>query len=166
MKRKPAETENSEKKAFDAACAYLSRRAHSRKELEQKLDRKGFGPEAVERAMERLCKHGYINDGDVARRWAEALVRDRCWGKARVAAYLGRKGISRQITEQVQQETWQAFSEEDVARKAVGKRFGTYEKIPPQGKVITFLKSRGFSTEVIYKVTRALFDSARSYEEF
>jgi SOS response regulatory protein OraA/RecX len=66
------------------------------------------------------------------------------------------KGISRDIIEIVEKKIWQEFSEEEIARKALKKRFSPHREIPPQGKMVTFLKSRGFSSEVIFKVAGCL----------
>ena len=54
---------------FDTACDLLSRRAHSRAEVQQKLSRKGFAPEEIEEALERLAKRGYIRDAETALRF-------------------------------------------------------------------------------------------------
>jgi regulatory protein len=137
------------REAFSAACRMLARRSHSRMELKQKLERKGYSPEAVAATLDRLCQQGYLDDLAIARRWAEHLAGERLCGRGRITAYLLQKGVDRDILDAVQQELWQRFSEEDLARRALQKRFAGPA---PTGKAVTFLKSRGFSAEVIYRL--------------
>jgi regulatory protein len=150
------ENESSAKKALDAAYRFLARRPHSMMELKRKLSKKGFCADLTENTIDSLCQQGYLNDEEVSLRWAQSLVQGRGWGKAKITFYLLQKGISRDIIEIVEKKIWQEFSEEEIARKALKKRFSPYREIPPQGKMVTFLKSRGFSSEVIFKVAGCL----------
>ena len=150
------ENESSAKKALDAAYRFLARRPHSMMELKSKLSKKGFCADLIENTIDSLCQQGYLNDEEVSLRWAQSLVQGRGWGKAKITFYLLQKGISRDIIEIVEKKIWQEFSEEEIARKALKKHFSPYREIPPQGKMVTFLKSRGFSSEVIFKVASGL----------
>ncbi len=144
----------------DTAYGYLSRRPHSRAELQRKLSRKDFTESDIEDLLNSLCREGYLNDEDVSRRWAENLVVNRCWGRQKIAWYLYQRGIARDIIDRVQHSIWQEHNEEGTARKALAKRFPHDRTSPPRGKVAAFLKSRGFSSDVIYTVMRDLqFDT-------
>jgi len=136
----------------DAAYRLLSRRSHSRAELEQKLSRKGFNAEDIASVLSEFSAKGYLNDDEVALRWAQGLVRTKCWGRAKISAYLAQKGINRETVDRVQREVWQEFSEETVARRAFQKRFAAAKTAPSPAKAAAFLKSRGFSAAVIYKL--------------
>jgi regulatory protein len=139
-------------KVLTVAYGYLSRRPHSLMELREKLTKKDFPPETIGAVLETLCCQGYLNDEEVSLRWALTLVRTRGWGREKIFYYLLKKGISRDIIEQVQSTVWQEFNEEEVARKAIEKRFPAQGASPLLGKRVSFLKSRGFSSEVIYRV--------------
>jgi len=143
------------KRALKSAYDILARRPHASRELEKKLADKGVDDETVKDVLQVLFEKKFLDDEDVALRWAQARIRDRHWGKAKVAAFLQDKGIDRHIVDRVQETVWEAFSEPDIARKAVAKRFpeGT---VPPRTKVLTFLKSRGFSSGVIYQLVNAV----------
>lgn len=156
MIKKRMENESSAKKTLDAAYRFLARRPHSMMELKRKLSKKGFCADLTENTIDSLCQQGYLNDEEVSLRWAQSLVQGRGCGKAKITFYLLQKGISRDIIEIVEKKIWQEFSEEEIARKALKKRFSPYREIPPQGKMVTFLKSRGFSSEVIFKVAGCL----------
>jgi len=148
------ETDSTGKAAFDAACAYLARRAHGRQELRAKLVRKGFLHDAVESALERLSERGYINDEETALRWARELAAKRNRGSAGIAAYLARKGIAGDVIDIVQQTLRKEFSEQEGARRALDKRFSPASERPTRGKAAAFLRSRGFPPDVIYSAVR------------
>ncbi len=148
--------ESADKSALDAAYGCLGRRPHSRTELKKKLDREGFTSIVVESTLDELSRLGYLNDEEIALRWAQTRVRDRLWGKAKIGGFLAQKGIDRNIIDKVQCSLWQQFSEVEVGRKAFAKHFLSRQEHPPQGKVAAFLKSRGFSSEVIYRIVHEL----------
>ena len=145
------ENETCEKQALNAAYGFLARRAHSCLELKKKLAGKGFSRDIAENITDKLCRQGYLNDMEVSLSWAVSLIRNKRWGKAKVAFYLQQKGISTDIISHVQDKIWQEISEEDVARKALAKHFASTENLL-YGKAGMFLKSRGFSSDVIYSV--------------
>lgn len=138
--------------ARDTAYRLLSRRSHSSAELQQKLNRKGYSADEIAAVLTEFSARGYLNDDEVALRWAQGLARNKCWGRAKISAYLAQKGISRETVDRVQRQVWQEFSEETVARRAFQKRFTAAKAAPSPAKAAAFLKSRGFSAAVIYKL--------------
>ena len=147
------EKEESFKKALSLAYAFVARRPHGTKELEKKLLDKGFETNLVNNIIEELLEKGFLNDYDVAYRWAESRIKNRLWGKAKLYNFLREKNIEKDVIDRVQQEIWEEFSEEDTARKAVNKRFISAIQ-PSRSKILSFLKSRGFSSGVIYKMVK------------
>jgi len=147
------EKEESFKKALGSAYSFIARRPHGTKELEKKLLGKGFDPDLVNNIIEELLGKGFLNDYDVAYRWAESRIKNRLWGRAKLYNFLREKNIGKDVIDRVQQEVWEEFSEEDTARKAVDKRF-SFDMQPSQSKILSFLKSRGFSSGVIYRIVK------------
>ena len=143
------EKEKSVKKALGLAYAFVARRPHGTKELETKLLHKGFEAGLVNNVINELLEKGFLNDYDVAYRWAESRIKSRLWGKAKLYNFLKEKNIEKDIIDRVQREVWEEFREEDIAQKAVGKRFSSAIR-PSRSKILSFLKSRGFSSGVIY----------------
>ena len=84
--------------ALDRAVGYLAARAHSCREIEEKLRRVGYRPCTVEMVIYKLQKENLLDDGDFARQWVEARS-GRSLGKQRIALELRRKGISAQEAE-------------------------------------------------------------------
>ncbi len=79
------------KKAED----YLSYGDLSERKLREKLKGK-FGENVVDAVISLLAGKGYINDGELAARFASELARTRLWGKKRIAQYLFTKGFRRE----------------------------------------------------------------------
>ena len=147
------EKDESVKKALNSAYAFVARRAHGIKELEAKLLDKGFEADLINNVIKELLEKGFLNDYDVAYRWAESRIKNRLWGKAKLYNFLREKNIGKDIINKVQREVWEEFSEVDIARKAVDKRFPSAIQ-PSRSKILSFLKSRGFSSGVIYQMVK------------
>ena len=80
--------------ARSAALAALARRAHTRRELQQKLARKGFDRGAIGALLDELAERGLLNDAKTAA--ALAASRSRAGrGRSRIAAELAAKGVAR-----------------------------------------------------------------------
>lgn len=79
--------------ALDRAVGYLAARAHSCREIEQKLTRIGYRPCTVEMVIYKLQKENLLDDADFARQWVEARS-GHSLGRQRIALELRRKGIS------------------------------------------------------------------------
>ena len=79
--------------ALDRAVGYLAARAHSCREIEQKLTRIGYRLCTVEMVIYKLQKENLLDDADFARQWVEARS-GHSLGRQRIALELRRKGIS------------------------------------------------------------------------
>jgi regulatory protein len=145
------ESEADFQKALTSAYRFLARRAYSHEELKARLLQKGFAPAAIACALETVARRGYLNDEEVALQWACSLVKNRCWGRDKIRAYLFRKGIAPEIIDRVQRTVWQDHDESAVARNVLKKHFARAAVEPSLAKKARFLKARGFSAGVIYR---------------
>lgn len=93
----------SSRRAFNKAVDLLSRRDYAKGELLLKLRQKGFS-EGSEEAVEKLEGYGYIDDRRFAEKYANELVRLKNFGKRRIVQELMKKGISRDIIDEVMNE--------------------------------------------------------------
>ena len=132
--------------AYEKGVELLARREHGAEELQAKLTRKGYEPEAVRDALGRLVEQGYLSDG----RFAEAFARQRIergQGPVRIRAELGQRGIDDALAERAMAAhapDWAA-----MAREARAHRFGDD---PPasakdRARQLRFLAQRGFTAE-------------------
>jgi len=152
MRAKPEEA--SDRTVLAAAYAILARSAHSRAQVRDKLARKGFAAELIEGCLKRLDGLGYLDDGQVARRWAQVMLRDRCWGILKAEQKLQQRGIIRDLARQAVDEAQKEFPQIDGARQALAGRFGEQKVDVSLAKIVNFLRSRGFSGEVVYTAAR------------
>lgn len=126
------------------ALELLSRRPHSRKELKDKLLRRGIDEEDAEDCVAWLAEHGFLDDGEyagaVARHYAA-----KGYGAGRVRSELQRRGIDRELAAD------------------------TLSDLPDNsGKIDAFLARRlhdPSDREAVRKVSAALFRRGFSWEE-
>lgn len=87
-------TEGPKGTAFDAAVRMLGLREHSRFELRQKLEQKGYADAQIREALDRLVELGYVDD----LRFAEMVVRQHPdLGRLGLIQQMKRRGIESQI---------------------------------------------------------------------
>ncbi len=84
------------RRAYNQAVSYLSRRDHSEKELLSKLRLKGYNESGIN-AVEKLKNSGYIDDERFARMFVRELSVVKKYGKNRLRQELMKKGISSEI---------------------------------------------------------------------
>ena len=88
-------------KALDRqkALEMLSRRPYSRRELKDKLLRRGTDEQSVEDCIAWLDEHGFLDDGE----YAGAVARHytaKGYGAGRVKSELRRRGIERELADE------------------------------------------------------------------
>lgn len=144
------ERELAYRSALNSAVRSLGQREHARRELEQKLSRKGHEAELIQRVMDYLLAHDLQSDG----RFAESLIRSRVqrgYGPMKIRQELSAKGVAEQILEDHLTEPSEYW--ETLAGESLEKKFGQ----PPQSREewatqARFLARRGFPSDLIYRV--------------
>jgi regulatory protein len=134
--------------ARSRALALLSRSAHTRIGLARKLEARGFGPEAVKAAVDRMTELGYLDDRAFAVEWARARLADRAEGWKAVYRGLLRRGVPRSIAGETANEVCTDEAELEAAR---GLAAGL-----PSRKAAARLAARGFRSRTIVRVLRGL----------
>jgi len=131
------------------ALNYLSRREHSRRELQHKLA--GFAEEGddLEALLDDFQRRGWLSD----ERFAEQVVHSRKgrYGSLKVAHELREKGVSETLADQAVSE----LADTDLANaRAICRRKygGPPENREEWAKQARFLQSRGFGFDVIKRV--------------
>lgn len=157
---------------YDKALATLGARARSTADLRRYLRTKEFTEEQIAPAIEKLTALGLLDDLEYARTFARArLAPSRGFGPRRVAAELGRKGVSRAIADRVLAEL-AAEREEQAAEaeasgealrssveEAAAKKLRSLQGLEPavqQRRLYGFLARRGFSGQEISTAMRLL----------
>jgi regulatory protein len=132
------------------ALRLLSQREHSRAELERKLAAHEEEPGTLARALDELQARGFISEDRVV----ESVMHRRAGklGTARIQQELAAKGVSAEsMTEALEQ---LRSTELERAREVWSRKFDAPASEPKErARQIRFLLSRGFSSEVVRKIT-------------
>lgn len=139
-------------KALDRqkALEMLSRRPYSRRELKDKLLRRGTDEQSVEDCIAWLDEHGFLDDGE----YAGAVARHytaKGYGAGRVKSELRRRGIERELAD----ETLEALPENTEKIDAyIARRLNDPKDRDSVRKISAALFRRGFSWEEIRAALR------------
>lgn len=136
------------------ALNLLARREHSRRELHEKLMRRGCAENMVAPLVARLEAEGLVSD----QRFAESLVRvrrERGCGPVRIGRELREKGVAPDIIDRCVDETDREWGEliREVWRKKYGD--GPPRTLAERAKQARFLQYRGFTHDQIRRVLSA-----------
>ena len=110
----------------DKALRLLTFRAHSEKELCDKLRMAGAKEEDIERTLEFCRRYGFVNDLQYAKSKAKDLKNLKKYGKRRIEAELYSKGIS---SEAVSEAVGELEFDHDILKMLVEKKLANnFEK--------------------------------------
>lgn len=146
--------ERDRKNTLDHAMRLLGARAHGRAELETKLKKKGFDPEAVASALERLDQLDLLDDRAFAGSCMAGIARRRPEGKYKTRARLKQKGLSDELIEEALAE----YDQSELCRTAAERKLRTLKGTPEtiRKKLTTFLRNRGFDWGTIRETLNQL----------
>ena len=146
-------------KVLDVAAArqkayrLLSLRAHSEKELEVKLRDRGFSPDVVKEALEKLRDLKYLNDASFAVQWARNCAVNKLQGNRKITISLKEKGVASQLIDDAIAVARLEFSEEEaiavlIKKKMAGKKAAIMD-IKAKQRIYQSLMGRGFPPGLI-----------------
>lgn len=137
-----------EQAVMDSALRLLSRREHSRRELEQKLRQRQFEEELITLVLDRLEQRQWLQDA----RFAQVQVRQQVYkkhGPLRIRAELQRKGVpSEDIAAALEVQDTDWF---ELARACHHGRFGDapITDFKERARRMRYLQARGFGPDHI-----------------
>jgi regulatory protein len=97
-----------------AALRFLEARPRSATEVRRRLTEAGYREELVTGTIARLVELGVLDDQAFARAWLESRDRARPRGERALRSELARKGIDRQLADDVLEEREQARPDADA----------------------------------------------------
>jgi regulatory protein len=135
------------------ALNLLTRRDHTRVELQRKLSARGFSADAITAVIEKLAREGYLNDRRFAERWAESSLQSGRGYGIRILQELQQRGISREIAADTIAAATAEYPAQDVLAALVSRRFPVFDPASSsrkeQQRVYSYLQRRGFSLQTI-----------------
>jgi regulatory protein len=151
-------------RAYNAALATLSSGTRTTEEVRRRLVRKGFDEEAIDTTVRRLQDNQYLDDRCLARDYASARVRLRGEGVNRIRLRLRRRGVEREIVDEVIAEMDPEIDWLEVAREQARircQRLGpAVDTLRRRKRLYDFLVRKGFEYDVARRVT-AEFDDQK-----
>jgi regulatory protein len=144
-------------RAVQASLRLLSVRPRSRRELRDRLRRKGFRQPAIEAAVDRLLRWGYLDDADFARQWIAQRQATRPRGRRLLEVELRAKGIDPEAVSEAVEAA--GLDEETTALRVASKyreRLAGLDPLTRQRRLAGVLQRRGFDWEVIRRVLDAI----------
>ena len=127
--------------AYDKAVSLLAIREHTKKELKEKLENKGYREDEISSSLERLEKEGYISE----ERFAEVFIRSRLKkspeGKSIILYRLMEKGCLKDIASAFIEEAW----ENELWLEPLKKELDTLIRRKGQEYAEAKMRQKGFS---------------------
>ena len=149
------------KHALSSAYRSLARRAHSRHELQEKLERKKYPHDAVQAVLAELETQKFLDDRAFAISFARDRMQRKQLGRDRVALELKIKGIAKELIEETLGPLYGEIDEQALAKEALSKRLHAMKRSPTASdrrRFADFLRRRGFSYEAIRKALKADYE--------
>jgi regulatory protein len=134
---------------YDKAVQLLALRPHFRRELEGKLARRGYPPDEVEAALERLGRQGYLNEADTAQAFVEGRQSRGGEGRSRLKAELVKRGAAGEAIESALEDL--TPGDDLAAAREVAAKWARGGKRDPAA-LARHLQRKGFSPRAIVAV--------------
>lgn len=150
-----------ESEAKEAALRFLSFRRRTEKEVKDKLKKKGFDDKTIKSTIEKLKGYDLINDAEFATAWVKERLTHKPRGKKLLRQELWKKGIKKEIIDQVTEELCK--DEDKAALELLEKIKRRYRNLEPQvarRRMLGVLLRRGFSYEIAKNTFSSLFSSS------
>ncbi|HEU5170337.1 MAG TPA: regulatory protein RecX [Gemmatimonadales bacterium] len=149
-----------EEAAYCSVLLALRRRAHARADLARRLVRRGHPPEAVDAALARAERHGFLDDAAFAVHFVQTRSQ-RGRGPARLVRDLLALGVARPLIDRAVAEEWSADTDRSAVPAALAARrsaqLGDLPRPVKRRRLLAFLARRGFTgSEAVDAVRRAL----------
>lgn len=145
------------KRAKLRAMHLLERGDRTRKDLQEKLQKNGYPPEAVGEALAYVESFHYIDD----KRYALTYIQNQQGkkGRARIQMELRAKGVPQEYIDQAFQETEDDLNPREAIRELIAKKSRGQGQAGEREwqKLYGFLMRRGFSSSDITAVLREVF---------
>ncbi len=136
----------------EQAFRLLARRAHSRRELRDKLRVRSHDPDLIDRLIEDFSERKYLDDSRFARSFIEEELRMRLSGPALIRDKLRQKGIDPEQINQLLSELYPPGLQAEHCRRLTLKKIKPWP-VPFDRKRLTqltgYLHNKGFSWDII-----------------
>ena len=155
------ERAESDNKAWEAALRLLEVRPRAEREIRDRLRRKEYDAEQIDRVVQRLRELELIDDAQFARLWVANRAAIKPKGSMALRRELMAKGVDRQVASEVVDAALDADAEtaacEQVARQVQRRYAAISDWSDYQRKLGGLLQRRGFSWNTVKPILRRLW---------
>jgi len=147
------------RKAREAALRLLGLCDRSKKDLKERLLRKGYSGPAAEKVVDEMESLGYIDDRRFAERFASDAIKRKDAGPQMIISGLRKKGVAREIIDDVLGKVFNDYTETDIARNALSRRLRKGGVTPDRDemkRLSDYLRRKGFSYDIIKEVLKGI----------
>src|SRR5438093_8782426 len=109
---------------YENALRFLSYRPRSEREVELRLRKKGHTPEQIAIVLDRLRKHGYVDDLEFARFWVGNRMSFSPRGPRLLRSELRQKGVPQEVVDEVLEEQAEAQQEAEQQAEEMATAWG------------------------------------------
>jgi regulatory protein len=148
---------------FDKATDCLSRRLHSRAELEKKLLRQQFPLDIIANVLDKLARLGYIDDERFARTKALSAVEHKHHGRRRAFVELIKSGVKSDVANRALDDVYQQTDPATLARQLIQKQLPRLRRLDPlvaRRRLVGLLQRRGFDYDAIRPIIDELLGNS------
>jgi len=145
--------------AYEAGLRLIAYRDRTVHELRTRLADKGFAPEAIERAVERLKRLAYLDDVAYCERTITDTLASRPAGPRWITDRLRVKGVHPEVIREALARAYPDELTEQMAYRVAAKRVRRYRGDEPAArrrKLAGYLSRRGFNYDDVQKALRRL----------
>ena len=146
------------RRATQDSLRLLRYRMRSRRELAERLRRRGYEPDVIEQVLAQLRAWEYLDDAAFAKWWTESRLKGGS-SFVRIRHELRQKGIPEPMILDTFKAFHDVYDEHDQAAQLVQHRLPRWRGLPPPAvrrRLAGYLSRRGFSSETIGSVLQSL----------
>lgn len=152
-KAKPLKNPEDVNHGYDYALFLLNLSMRTEAELREKMVRRGYVSDVIEKVVVRLFEDRYLNDEHYAEMFIENLKRYKYYGLFIMKRKLFEKKLPKEIIDEKLAELVSEEDERDIAKRYVEKTFGPLKEVKKfeyeeKQKVMRRLIARGFGLDL------------------
>jgi regulatory protein len=155
------------RRAKQQAFRYLAYRNQTAHELRARLERRGHTAAIIDEVLRQLEAEGYVDDRKFARDWADYRLQSKPVGQRRLSWELQKRGIPREVAEEVIRQVYAAYDQVALAEQAARKRLGAREApsaARERLRLARYLLGLGFEPDTVTTVLSSLCQAALPVE--
>jgi regulatory protein len=150
--------------AKQAAITFIEYRPRSISEVRQRLHKKGYDDDTIEKALSRLQEINLLNDVEFTNYWVEQRQTFKPRSQMALRQELLQKGVDRTIIDEIISD----IDEEAAAKRAAEKQMNRWRNLPEEQfkqKAMAYLQRRGFQYMIVKETIDEIWQEHSSQQQ-